>query len=129
MLRRDDVIHAYNKEILKVDLAGTLSSGIVNAAKLKTWDTIGDYVLSQMEIPAHFGGRTLEELRLRRDRGVQVLLVEHRSGEVASGAAPEAKSGEVHFELAGRDTVLRPGENMVVFGPRDKVDALGRETR
>ena len=129
VLRRDEVINAYNKEILKVDLAGTLSSQIVAAAKLKVWETIGGYVLSQMEIPAHFAGRTLEDLRLRRDRGVQILLVEHRAEESAPDGTTGTKSGRPHFELAGRDTVLRAGESMVVFGPRDKVDALARETR
>ncbi len=129
VLRRDEVINAYNKEILKVDLAGTLSSQIVAAAKLKVWETIGGYVLSQMEIPAHFAGRTLEDLRLRRDRGVQILLVEHHAEEGAPDGTTGTKSGRPQFELAGRDTVLRAGEGMVVFGPRDKVDALARETR
>jgi CIC family chloride channel protein len=117
-LRRDDVINAYNREIVKADLAGSLSSQIASAAKFRTWETIGDHVVAQLEPPPHLCGRPLETLRLRRDRGVQVLLIERTGGD-----------GQERFSQASAETVLRPGDRMVVFGARADVERLAGEAR
>jgi CBS domain-containing protein len=114
-ISRGDVINAYNREILKVDLAGSLSSRIATAAKLKTWETVGGYVLAHMEVPISLCGRTLESLRLLKTYGVLVILVERA-----------VAVGESHYRLADRSTILQPGDKMVVFGRRDAVEEVAR---
>jgi CIC family chloride channel protein len=113
-ISRGDVINAYNREILKVDLAGSLSSRIATAAKLKTWETVGGYVLAHMDAPLHLCGRTLESLRPRRTYGVLIILVE-RTGE-----------DESRYRLADRSTVLQPGDKIIAFGRRDAVERVAR---
>jgi len=117
-LRRDDVINAYNREIVKVDLAGSLSSQIASAATVRTWETIGEHVVAQLETPAHLCGKPLQTLRLRRDRGVQILLVE-RPGT----------SGKERFKQPTAETTLRPGDRIVVFGLQSDVEKLVAEAR
>jgi CIC family chloride channel protein len=115
-LRRDDVINAYNREIVKVDLVGSLSSQIASAANVRTWETIGDHVVAQIETPPHLCGKTLESLKLRRERGVQVLLVEQ-----------VGKSGHDRFTQPRAETLLSPGDRIVLFGLQSDVEKLARE--
>jgi CBS domain containing-hemolysin-like protein len=117
-LQRQDVIQAYNKEILKVDLAGSVSARIEDAAKLRSWQTVGGYILAQMEVPPHFCGMPLESLRLRQEHGVQIILID-RAGD----------RSESRFAFPTRDTVLGPADRIIVFGRREDVTALARETR
>jgi len=117
-LRRDDVIGAYNREIVKADLAGELSSQIASAATMRTWETIGEHMVAQLEPPAHLCGRPLESLRLRRDRGVQILLIEHLGLD-----------GPDRYSQPSAETVLNPGDRVVVFGMRSDVERLAEESR
>ncbi len=117
-IQRQDVIQAYNKEILKVDLAGSVSARIEDAAKLRSWQTVGGYILAQMEVPPHFCGMPLESLRLRQEHGVQIILID-RAGD----------RSESRFAFPTRDTVLGPADRIIVFGRREDVTALARETR
>lgn len=117
VIQRQDVIRAYNKEILKVDLAGSFSSRIASAARFRTWETVGGYVLAQMETPPHLSKRPLESLRLRQDRGVQIILIEK----------PNAQ-GEARFSLPTGNSQLDTADRIIVFGRREDVDALSRET-
>ncbi len=115
-LRRQDVINAYNKEILKVDLGGSLSSRIGAVGKLRTWETVGGYLLAHIEVPQEFWGKTLESLRLPKRRGVQIILVE----------CAEA-TGDDCYVFPSRETLFRPGDKAIVFGQRKNVDDLVRQ--
>jgi len=117
-IRRADVIRAYNKEILKVDLVGSLSTRLSSAAKLRTWETVGGYVLAQMEAPPHLCNRKLAELRLRQDHGVQIILIERAT-----------ETGDHRFAFPTHASVLHPGDGVILFGRREHVDRLVRETR
>ncbi|MBD3235445.1 MAG: CBS domain-containing protein [Candidatus Eisenbacteria bacterium] len=115
-IMRHDVINAYNKEILKVDLPGALSARIDSAARMRTWETVGGYVLAQLECAPQICGRDLAALDLRQRRGIQIILVER----------PDAP-GEERFALPTRETILRHGDRIVIFGRREDVDELARE--
>jgi CBS domain-containing protein len=115
VIRRQDVIQAYNKEILKVDLAGSVSSRISTAAKLRTWETVGGYVLAHMEVPPHICGQPLERLHLRQQSGVQIILIER-----------PAERGEGRFAFPKHDTMLSVGDRAIFFGRREDVEALAR---
>jgi len=113
LLNRQDVINAYNREILKSDLGGGLSSRIDTSATSRTWETVGAHVVAEMPVPAGLAGRDLASLRLPQRRGVQVILVDR--GE---------SFGNHRWVAPSRDTVLNAGERMVVFGLRPAVEEL-----
>ena len=113
LLNRQDVINAYNREILKSDLGGGLSSRIDSAVTSRTWETVGAHVVAEMPVPPGLAGRDLASLRLPQRRGVQVILVDR--GE---------SFGSHRWVAPSRDTVLNSGERMVVFGLRPAVEAL-----
>lgn len=112
-IRRQDVINAYNKEIMKVDLGGALSTRLSSAARLRTWETVGGYVMAKMETPPHLCGKELQELKLRQRHEVQVILIERAAGQ-----------GDDRFTLPTPTSVLQPGDRMIVFGRRENVDRI-----
>ena len=116
-IRRHDVIKAYNKEILKVDLAGSVGSRLNDAAKLQTWETVGGYELAQIEAPLHLHGKPLQSLRLRQEYGVQIILIE-RAG----------LDGDDRYAFPAAESTLELGDCIVVFGKSDDVRRLTQET-
>jgi CIC family chloride channel protein len=113
LLNRQDVINAYNREILKADLGGGLAARIDTTATARTWETVGAHVVAEMPVPPGLTGHDLASLRLPQRRGVQVILVDR--GE---------QYGSHRWVAPSRDSVLTAGERIVVFGLRPAVEAL-----
>jgi chloride channel protein, CIC family len=111
-IQRQDVIKAYNKEILKVDLAGSLSSRIQSTEKYRMWETVGGYVLAHMDSPPHLVGKSLASLQLRQKAGIQLILIDRQD-----------ETGDKRFTFPGHDTELKHGDRIIVFGRRADVDA------
>ncbi len=112
-IRRQDVINAYNKEMMKADVGGALSTRLASAALLRTWETVGGYVMARMEVPPHLCGKELQALKLRQHHEVQVILIERVD-----------LPGEERFILPTPTSVLSPGEHIIVFGKRENVNGL-----
>jgi trk system potassium uptake protein len=68
-----------------------------------------DFVLIETTAPRDIAGLTLEEARLRRRYGVTVVAVKPPGGQ---------------FTYATPETVVSPGDLMVVAGPREKAEAF-----
>ncbi len=112
-VRRDDVIRAYNKAMLRADLGGTVSAGMEDSAQQRVWAAVGPHVLGQLEVPESLCGQSLASLHLPTDHGVEVILVEHPDRLEAN-----------RYELPRGDTTLEPGCRMLLFGERDRVERL-----
>jgi CIC family chloride channel protein len=117
VIGRQDVINAYNKEMLRSDLAGEMSERVAQAVRVRTWETVGDFVLTRIEAPPHLCDHTVAELRLPQSRGLQIILVQ-RDG---SATAPE-------MIIPDGATRLEHGDHLLVFGRRRDIDALVRES-
>jgi CIC family chloride channel protein len=108
-----DVINAYNQEALRRDLVGGMSNRISIGGTEQQVDLGGEYVLEERPVPRTFEGRTLAELDLRKRAGVQVLLIRSRGSKTA-------------IRVPGPDDRIRPGDHLVLAGPRQAVDDLER---
>jgi hypothetical protein len=108
-----DVIESRNREWLRRDVAGTLTTSLEVVGKGQEVDLGGGYVVQEVPIPAHVVNKTLRELGIRERTGVQVLLL--RSGEGSDAGQVRVPAG---------DEVLRAGETMVVAGSREALERL-----
>ncbi|RME26345.1 MAG: CBS domain-containing protein [Deltaproteobacteria bacterium] len=113
VIRRDDVIRAYNKQMLRADLGGSVSARMSDSTQQRLWAAIGPHVLGQVEVPEVLNGRTLASLHLPARHGVEVILIEH----------PE-RPDDSRYELPRGETVLETGQRMLLFGERSKVERL-----
>ena len=82
-VHKHDVIHAYNQEILRRDLAGTVSSNVMVASKGQQVQLGGGYVLQEIQPPMRYFGQTIRELNIAAETGVHVIL--HRRRTVDDG--------------------------------------------
>ena len=65
-VHKRDVIHAYNQELLRRDLAGSVSTTVLAAGTGQQVDLGGGYVLQQILPPSRFFTRTIRRARPRR---------------------------------------------------------------
>ncbi|MCH2169422.1 chloride channel protein [Myxococcota bacterium] len=113
-VHKRDVIHAYNREILRRDLAGTVSSNVIVASKGQQVDLGGGYVLQEILPPVHFFGHSIRELDIAATTGVHVVLHRRR--------VPEA--GEPAVRVPSASDVIHEGDRLVVAGTRQAVESL-----
>ena len=112
VVREKDVIEAHNRESMRRDLIGGLSSNLGAVEKGQTIDLGSGFAIREIMVPNHYLNRSLRELALRERTGVQVLLL-RRAKKL------DARSKEVRVPSA--DDILREGDTLVVAG---EIDAL-----
>ena len=101
-----DVIGTYNKQIFLRDMSGEISGGIRRTSTQKIVPVIDKYHLVQLEAPNIFIGKTLAELKIRSQYGVDVLLVKKK--EKKSGVSTVQPDAQYLVEMG--DTLLLFGE-------------------
>jgi chloride channel protein, CIC family len=128
-IRRHDVINAYNKEILKVDLGGSISSRLDDATRMRTWETVGGYELAQLETPHRLLGKPLKTLRLRQEYGIQIILIERADGGQSGDQSGESGgiNDDDRYAFPSPETVLEHGDRIVIFGKSEDVSALAQD--
>ena len=115
VLVRHEVIKAYNQAVTEDDLAESASSRIRASAGRRVTETLGGYVLEEIEVPPSMCGRNLGELDFRSHTNCQVLLI---------STGREREVGEQAHFLPERDTVLDAGNRILVFGKHIDVQKL-----
>jgi CIC family chloride channel protein len=111
-----DVIEAYNQEILKREMASTMAATVGNGPRTRALPGVRGMSLAEVPVPESFFGRSLGSLDIRRRFEVSVLLVKRK------GASGE----EIIDELPDADLVFQQGDVMLVLGKDDRVNRFER---
>lgn len=85
-----------------------------NIAETKMLDLIHfseEFSIAEMAVPAKFIGKTVKELNLRENFGINIIAVQHGSDKLN----PSVKA----------NTVLAEGDTMLVIGDNDALEAVG----
>ncbi len=110
---RIDVISAYNKEILKRDLAGEVSH-LVSASLQKQLVEITDGLyLLEIEIPHAFVGKKIREIDVRKKYNVDIVLIKKRK-----------KSKKLLTKIPDADYIFQPDDNLLILGQKKRVEQL-----
>lgn len=109
-----DVIEAYNHQIFLRDMSGEASAGIQNLKRKKTVHVVDTYHFSEVEAPAVFIGKTLQDINLRNKYELEVLLIKRKD---------KVKVKYVH---PGGNTKIEMKDSLLVFGPQNKINLLNR---
>ncbi|MDH3211110.1 MAG: chloride channel protein [Myxococcales bacterium] len=113
-VHKSDVIHAYNREVLRRDLAGSISSNVIVASKGQQVEFGGGYVLQEIQPPPRFFGRTIRELAIGSTTGAQVVLLRKR----------QPADGKSAVRVPTADDRIEEGDRLVVAGTRAAVESL-----
>jgi hypothetical protein len=113
-VHKKDVIHAYNREVLRRDLAGSMSSTVLVAHKGQQVTLGGGYVLQEIAPPTRFFGGSIRELDIQAQTGVHIVLLRKRT----------ATDGKPAIRVPTADDVIEEGDRLVVSGTRTAVESM-----
>jgi CIC family chloride channel protein len=113
-VHKRDLIQAYNHEVMRRDLAGQISSNVLVASRGQQVELGGGYVLQEIQPPPRFFGKSIRELGIGHEYGVQVVLLRKR----------EASDGGPSIRVPTADDLIDEGDRLVVAGTRISVESL-----
>ena len=113
-VHKRDLIHVYNQEVMRRDLAGQVSSTVLLASRGQQVDLGGGYVLQEIQPPPRFFGRTIGDIDIARAFGAQVVLLRKRA----------AADGGPSVRVPTADDTIEEGDRLVVAGTRSAVESL-----
>jgi chloride channel protein, CIC family len=113
-VHKKDVIHAYNQEVLRRDLAGSVSSTVLVASKGQQVGLGGGYVLQEIQPPPHCFGRSIRDLGIGAKTGVHVVLMRKR----------QPRDGGAAIRVPTADDIIEEGDRLVVSGTKAAVEAF-----
>lgn len=114
-IHRTDVMDAYNHEILKRDLMGSVATSMFVTNKVQQSPLAPGYAMAEMEIPVAYAGKDIRTLDLRNKQGIEIMLIRRRSPD---------KPGNTESIVPSPDLVLRPGDVFLISGPQDVIEKL-----
>jgi len=79
--RKADVLDLYNREVMRRDLSGGFHGALTWVERTKSIDLGEGYVMAELEAPPHFVGKTLRQLDVRANHGVEVVLIKRAKKE------------------------------------------------
>jgi len=117
MIRRVDLIAAYNREVFKREMAGDLAETIGAMDRLRHIEVVEGYAMVEVEAPTRFIGKTLKQIGVRTRHGVEVILVRRRI---------VSEDDEVSFEpvVPDADSEILEGDILLLFGPEAALERL-----
>lgn len=114
-IHRADVIAAYNNEIMKRDLMGSMASSVSELSKVPMAQLAPGFSMAEIELPPHLGGKDLKTLDLRNKHSIEVILV--RRNEMGNTTAM----------VPTPDLVLEHGDTVLISGPKEIVDTFANK--
>lgn len=114
-ITRKEVLSIYNRESLKVNLADGLSSRLKTIREESQSQVASGYSIAERIVPEQFVGKTLLELKIRNEYGLEVLMIKQQKDMFVK----ESEKSEV--VAPGSDYKLKRTDTLVIFGEDEKI--------
>ncbi|MEN8154140.1 MAG: chloride channel protein [Acidobacteriota bacterium] len=112
---RIDVISAYNKEILKRDLAGEVSHLISASSGKSPIEIVEGLYLLETEVPLKFTGKKIEELNIRNKYHVDIVLVKQKG-----------RTGKALNKFPGANYKFLKDDMVLILGEKKRVEFMSK---
>ncbi|MFZ0391796.1 MAG: chloride channel protein, partial [Calditrichia bacterium] len=106
-----DVIDAYNRELVKRNLSQEMSTSVRLLETRQEVDFIDDYIMSEIQVPHSFAGRSISEVNIRARYNVQILMVKKMQ-----------RDGDFRQVVPNPKELLQQSDKLVVIGKKKDVD-------
>ena len=111
-----DVIAAYNSEILKRDMASTMAGTVGSGSRARALPGVRGVSMCEVPVPESFFGKSLGSLDIRKKFGVSLLLIKRKNDQ----------GQETVDELPDAGYVFQEGDIMLVLGKEDRLQRFER---
>jgi CIC family chloride channel protein len=115
VISRHDILSIYNRESLKSDLAEGLSREINTLTETRISRIADGYAIIEKKPRYDFIGKTLSELKLRNNYGLEVLMIK-KSKELFDESEVESK-----IVMPGYNYKIEEDDILVLFGTDEKI--------
>lgn len=108
---RKDLDFAYHKELDKIDLTSDLASRIMLSNSDKDVAFLEGYAISEVPAPKEFIGKSLKDLKVRNNYGIDVLSIKQRNPEKGAFTTETVKAiPDSHHIFSESDILIIAGE-------------------
>jgi len=111
VIKRKDVIEAYNHEITKKEAASGLIQKLKFTHETKRIDLGKGYTVREIEAPSHFFNKSLKELNLKALYRIDILLIKRKY-------PPQT------IPVPSADEVIRKGDLLVLTGLAESIEKI-----
>ncbi len=112
---RQDVITAYNKENLKLNLVESFSRELRNIDTTKKIKVMEGFAIVEKKPAADFWGKSIAETALRSRYGLEILMIKKLNSPYSDD--DDSKK----YILPKPDYIIQSDDLLVLFGPEDKI--------
>ena len=120
VVSRQHVIDAYNRESFKMNLASGLSQELQSISKTKLATVSEGFSIIEKAAPISFIGKSLAELKLRNQLGLEVLMIKKKSGELYSD------ENKLEIKMPDANYVIEGDDLLVMFGSNEKLEIFDK---
>jgi chloride channel protein, CIC family len=115
-ISRQEVLLIYNRETLKLNLAEGLSSEIKTIGDVGASTVATGYSIAEVIVPIDLIGKSLSELKIRSNYGLEVLMIKHPKEMFDESSEKEL------IISADPNYKLKWGDKLVVFGNDENIE-------
>ena len=116
-ITRQKVLSIYNRESLKENLASGLANELKTLDKSKPTKVAAGYSIIEIQVPNLFLGKTLAEIKLRNNYGLEVLMIKHIKDIYDQKSEPTIITPDPNYKL-------KTADRLVVFGNDTKLESF-----
>jgi len=116
-IHRADVDEAYQNEILKRDLLGSMEASYKAIRRGLSTPLAPGYTMTELEVPSQYVGQDLRTLDLRNREGIEVIMIRRHD--------PDDPDRLVSL-MPSAGLVLRHGDFILVSGPQKVIERLAK---
>jgi CIC family chloride channel protein len=116
MVRKGDVMDAYQREMIKRSSGDAFAYNINNPHRMETVKVLDGYGIVELEAPHDFSGKPLRELDLRNRYGINVLAIKRLSAD--------GDSSTTRVWVPESSDRLEDGDVLVLLGETKRIESL-----
>lgn len=116
IVRKEDVIAAYNRESFKYDVVEGFAKELKTVSSDKLSPVMKGYSIVERKPPHLFIGKKISDTKLRNNYGLEILMI--KRGVKNYDEEPE----EGNLILPTPDYVINQDDLLILFGPNDKIE-------
>ena len=130
----DSKVHARILELLGVQniifpeeqIGRQLANSIISSSVMQYVDISSGHSVVELLVPDEWIGKTLQELALPTEKGVNIIAIKYTSQSVTEEGENVIQS-EIN-DMPGANDIINEEDIMVLIGPKPKIDKLIEET-
>lgn len=130
----DSKVHARILELLGVQniifpeeqIGRQLANSIISSSVMQYVDISSGHSVVELLVPDEWIGKTLQELALPTEKGVNIIAIKYTSQSVTE-EGENVIQNEIN-DMPGANDIINEEDIMVLIGPKTKIDKLIEET-